>query len=331
MQYRRSTFLFGCLLALSVTFSFYSLSLVEVRHVNVLSETAAASKKRQWQKRPLAIFWDLDNLQPPKGVSLGACLSALRETLYSTSDAASTSGDSSSLLAPSYPGAKIYANRATLGQTQLHCWQRGWITSNAKRSKAASLETDELSLQMQALASSNHTDMILELPPLKGSFCKHSKMRSLAKRFAAKEDLVCQLFTDVPSKPFLRIVNLRKQLEQHFGATLKVLPNEKEAVDKALTLDLQSLICSQEARLRPGSICLISNDAGFQNLLKEAQSWGWRIVSIGTGAGRGQLRVNGRKNKNIGWSNIGVRAAGLASVSWAGPEVTMRSGRISRR
>ncbi|CAE8710169.1 unnamed protein product, partial [Polarella glacialis] len=128
---------------------------------------------------------------------------------------------------------------------------------------------EALAAQLGALAAGVEMDLEVSLPP--GTHL--ASVRRLANTLgfiALKGESSAQQQDHV-----LRLFNLNRHLQVVHAASLFVVPNLPEAADKKLVREVELMLHSREARMNPGTLCLLSDDADFQPILQSARREGW--------------------------------------------------------
>mmetsp|Transcript_31627 Transcript_31627/g.87290 ORF Transcript_31627/g.87290 Transcript_31627/m.87290 type:complete len:456 (-) Transcript_31627:103-1470(-) len=274
------------------------------------------------------VFWDLDNKIPPTGVSVNACVDALRAMLLEECDSVET--------------VNMYANTATLACAI--CPEQG----------AAHLP--EFPQRMDTAADFEHGQ-----PPCTCPVCgKDLKAKSVAsrrnrlrrhfeahrreekKRVMLRESLGKNMRASQRASLFHKtsmFVRGREAILKNIGRIENVVLKERtkrnceemqripgisltpaltnpQAADEELILDIRALLATERSKVKAGTLCLVSDDGGFIRTLRLAQDEGWRIVTVSVREG-----MRERGHRGVAWDEILARAASTFSATPRGERI----------
>lgn len=261
------------------------------------------------------VFWDLDNKVPAKGVSIRACVEALRLTLLKD--------------CRDVEAVRLYANTITLS------YAYGAVMPQSSRVQ----EEEEEEQEKKALVPPLVCPVCGK--PLKGKIwtrrrklrrhfelhAEEYKKRDLLRsclgrniRGGQRESFIHKNFAFLKGREVIKELlgsihglvlkesakATCRQIREIGGTSISPVPAVPQAADEELVYDLLTLARSEAGVAGPGTICLISDDGGYMKPLRIVRNMGWRVVVI---SNREAMLNCG--DRSLEWSELMVDAASV--------------------
>jgi len=273
------------------------------------------------------VYWDLDNKIPPRGISIRACVEALRANLLKDCRAVEP--------------VRLYANTNTLSCAygQLEGLGEAAGSPDDSLQKSSNLPNAPTTCPVCGKALKGKVwfrrrKLRRHLQMHREEFMKRAVMRACIgrnMRHGQRESFSHQNNKFIEGrKAIMGILGgmdgvVLRTLErdackkiQDLGSTyMRPVPVVPQAADEEIIYDLRGLLTSPRAHNGSGTICLVSDDGGFKKTLKIARDHGWRLVIV---AFRKAMRE--MADREVEWDELMVDAASVPRPPpGAGPDV----------